>query len=92
MGAAVVVFGAVVVVLLTGAASDVLGTTIEGFTSRGLVGGCIDGFAATVMVFATAVSVLGVGVLVLGVTVESVVGAAGETDGVELATTTPAHR
>ena len=86
------VFGLTTVLLVTGATSDGVGVTIEGFTSRGLLGGCIDGFAVTVAVFATAVSGFGTEVFMLGVTIESVVEAAGETGGVELAITTPAQR
>jgi hypothetical protein len=91
-GLAVVVFGLAVVVFVASVVSDGLGTIIEGFTSRGLSGGCIAGFAVTVAVFTAVVSVFGTEVFVLVATVESAVGAAGETGEVVLAITTPAQR
>jgi hypothetical protein len=65
---------------------------IDGLTSRGLVGGCIDGFDATVLDCTTAESVLGTEVFVFELLVESFVGRLVETGAAELAITTPAQR
>ena len=86
------VFGLAVVLLATVAHRRWIWVTIEGFTSRGLVGGCISGFAATVAIFATTVSFFGTGVLRACSRRRVIVGAAGATGGVELAITTPAQR